>query len=153
MAQILSVTPYLRLSGGVDAIDFYRRAFGAEEIMRLVEPGGRLGHAELRIGPATISIADEYPEYNIVGPKTLGGTCMSMQLRVDDLDSVLQKAVEAGATVIREPQDQFYGERCAAIRDPFGHEWLLGQEIEKVSKEEMQRRFTAMLQGSSTLEE
>lgn len=153
MAKILDVFPYLRLRGGLEAITFYCRAFDGEEIMRLVEPSGRLGHAEVRIGNTVVMLSDEYPEYNVYGPQTRGGTTVAMHLHVDNLDSVLKQAVAAGASVVREPQDQFYGERSATIRDPFGHEWHLGQEIEKVTPEEMQRRYTELLQASSTLKE
>ena len=153
MAKILEVFPYLRVRGGAEAMDFYRRAFNAEEVMRLVEPGGRLGHGEVKIGNAIVMISDEYPEYHVTGPQSLGGTTIALHLHVDDLAPVLAQAVAAGAKVIREPQDHFYGERSATIRDPYGHEWLLGQEIEKVTPDEMQRRYTEVLAGSTTLKE
>ncbi len=153
MAKILDVYPYLRLRGGLEAITFYRHAFDGEELMRLVEPGGRLGHAEVRIGNTVVMLSDEYPEYDVYGPQTRGGTTVALHLHVDNLDSALKHAVAAGASVVREPQDHFYGERSATIRDPFGHEWLLGQEIEKVTPEEMQRRYTELFSASTTLKE
>jgi len=141
------VFPYLRVRGAAQAIDFYTRAFGATELFRLTEPGGRIGHAEIRIGAATLMLADEHPEYGIAGPQALNGTTVAMHLHVDDVDTLMRQAVEAGATVVREAKDQFYGERSGCVRDPFGHEWLLGQEIEKVAPEEMQRRYSAMVAG------
>ena len=142
--QIHEVRPYLRVRGAADAIEFYKLAFGAEEVFRLSEPGGRIGHAEIKIGGSTVMLADEYPEQGIVGPQTLGGTTFSIHLRVDNIDALITHAVAAGATVVREAEDRFYGERSGAIRDPFGHEWLLGQTIESVEPEEMQRRYDAM---------
>src|SRR5262245_10473404 len=108
---IREVFPYLRMRRAAEAITFYQSACGATEQIRLTEPNGRVGHAEIRIGPATIMLADEFPEFGIVGPETLGGTSCSIHLHVDDVDALIRQAVEAGATVVREPQDQFYGER------------------------------------------
>jgi uncharacterized glyoxalase superfamily protein PhnB len=142
--EIKEVFPYLRVKDAAAAIEFYGQAFGARELFRLSEPNGRIGHAELSIGNATLMLSDEYPEYNILSPQSLGGTGTSIHLHVANADAVAARAVAAGATMVREPADQFYGERSCAIRDPFGHEWSLGHEIEKVSYEEMQRRFTAM---------
>jgi PhnB protein len=142
---IQEVFAYLRLRGAAEAIEFYTKAFGAQELMRLAEPSGRIGHAEVRIGQTTIMLADEFPEYGIHGPQALGGTTVAIHLHVDDLDGLMQRAIEAGATVVRPPQDQFYGERTATVRDPFGHEWHMGQHIEDMAPEEMQRRYTAML--------
>lgn len=136
---------YLRVADAAAAIDFYQRAFGAEEKLRLTEPSGRIGHAELRIGPATLMLSDEFPEYELHGPKHLGGTTFAIHLHVDDADQLMARAVAAGATVLRPLADQFYGERSGTIRDPFGHEWLLGHAIEAVSPEEMQRRYSALL--------
>ena len=142
--QINGVFPYLRLRGAADAIEFYKAAFGAEEVFRLAEPGGRIGHAEIKIGGCKVMLADEYPEQGIVGPQTLGGTTFSIYLHVENIDALMANAVAAGATVVREAEDQFYGERSGVVRDPFGHEWLLGQTIEKVTPEEMQTRYDAM---------
>ena len=146
--KVHEVYPYLHVHSAAEAIDFYARAFGAQELFRLTEPGGRIGHAEIKIGHTTLMLADEYPEYGFRGPKALGGTSISMHLHVDNVDALMRQATEAGATVVRELKDEFYGERSGRVRDPFGHEWLLGQHIESVTPEEMQRRFTAMFTGS-----
>ena len=140
------VYPYLRLRRAADAIDFYKRAFGAEELFRLVEPSGRIGHAEIKIGGVTLMLSEEYPEMGIVGPEALGGTTFSIHLHVDDADAWIDRAVKSGATVTRPAADAFYGERSGAIRDPFGHEWLIGHQIEEVSTDEMQRRYTALFE-------
>ncbi len=137
---------YLRVKDAARAIDFYTGIFGAKEKFRLVEPSGRIGHVELELGGAILMVSEEYPEYGIVGPQTLGGTTVSLHLHVDDADALIQRANEAGAVVVRAPQDQFHGERSGTVRDPFGHEWLIGHAIEELTPEEMQRRYTAMLQ-------
>jgi PhnB protein len=143
------VFAYLSVRGAADAISFYERAFGATEIFRLEEPSGRIGHAEVKIGPATVMLADEFPEFGFLGPQSLGGTCMCMHLHVENVDAMMQRALDAGATLVRAAKDEFYGERSGKVRDPFGHEWMLGQHIEDVTPEEMQRRYTALLaQGS-----
>jgi uncharacterized glyoxalase superfamily protein PhnB len=143
-SRIHEAFPYLRLRRAAEAIAFYKRAFDAEELFRLTEPSGRIGHAELKIGTMTLMLSDEFPEYGIQGPEGLGGTSFAMHLHVDDADAAIRRAVEAGAMVVMEPADHFYGERSGRIRDPFGHEWSIGHEIEKVAPEEMQRRYTAM---------
>ena len=143
---IHEVFPYLRVKNAAEAIDFYARAFGAEELMRLTEPGGRIGHAEIKIGGTTLMLSDEYPELGIRGPESLGGTTFSIHLHVDDADALMRRAVEAGATVVREMSDAFYGERSGSVRDPFGHEWLLGHQIEEVTPEEMQRRYDKLFE-------
>ena len=145
-SEIKEVFPYLRVKGTAAAIEFYSRAFGAEEQFRLAEPGGRVGHAQLSLGGITLMLSDEYPEHGIVGPQSIGGAGSAIHLHVTNADAVAARAVEAGATMVREPADQFYGERSCTVRDPFGHEWLLGHEIEKGTPEEMQRRFNAMFQ-------
>jgi PhnB protein len=147
MNDIHEVYPYLRVHNTGEAIDFYARAFGATELFRLTEPSGRIGHAEIKIGPATLMLSDEYPENGIRGPRALGGTTFCMHLHMDDADAAFERAVTAGAAVIRPLQDQFYGERSGTVLDPFGHEWLLGSSIEKVSTEEMQRRYSALFEN------
>ncbi|WP_426754016.1 VOC family protein [Myxococcus sp. Y35] len=129
------------------ALAFYTRAFGAKELYRLTEPSGRVGHAELSLGGVTLMLADEYPEYDIVGPQSRGGTTCSLNLLVEDVDAAAQRAIDAGATLERPIQDAFHGHRVAHLRDPFGHRWTLATPKEDVSPEEMQRRFTKMLQG------
>jgi uncharacterized glyoxalase superfamily protein PhnB len=146
MIDIHEVYAYLRVHSTAEAIDFYSRAFDAKEIFRLSEPSGRIGHAEIRIGPATVMLSDEYPEHNIRGPRSLGGTTFSMHLHVADVDKAFEQAVAAGASVVGPLKNQFYGERSGTVRDPFGHEWLLGGHLETLTPEEMQRRFTAMFQ-------
>lgn len=140
--------PYLCVRDAARAIAFYTEAFGAREKYRLSEPGGRIGHAELDFGGATLMLADEFPEYGIVGPETIGGAGVTIHLHVDDADAIVARAVAAGAQVQIPLQDQFYGERSGRIRDPFGHSWNIGHSIESVSPEEMQRRYTQMLKGT-----
>lgn len=146
---IRELFPYLRVKNTPGAIEFYRAAFGASEKFRLTEPSGRVGHAELDFGGTTIMVSDEYPEFGCVGPQTIGGTSFSIHLHVDNADVVIAQAVAAGATLVREPTDAFYGERSGTVRDPFGHEWLIGHEVETVTPEEMQRRYTALFQKES----
>lgn len=137
--------PYLRLRGGAAAIEFYRKAFGATELLRLTEPGGRIGHAEIKIGGTVLMLSDEYPDHGIQGPATLGGTTFAMHLHCSNVDALIERAVQAGATLVRPAEDQFYGERSGMVRDPFGHEWLLGHSIEQVSPDEMQRRYAELM--------
>jgi len=142
------VFPYLRVKNAREAVAYYQKAFGARLRLQLDEAGtGRVGHAELELGPSVIMVSDEYPEYGIVGPQSIGGTSVSIHLHVDNADAMLAQAVEAGGTLVRPATDSFYGERGGTVRDPFGHEWLIGHNIEQVSPEEMQRRYDAMMQG------
>lgn len=136
---------YLCVSNAAEAIEFYRRAFGAQELFRLTEPGGRIGHAELKFGPATLMLADEYPECGIRGPQALGGTPVSIHLHVDNADALIARALAAGATLERPATDEFYGERSGVVRDPYGHRWMIGHSIEEVTPEEMQRRYDALM--------
>ena len=142
---IHEVFPYLRVSDTAAAIAFYERAFGATELFRLVEPSGRIGHAELRLGPATLMLSDAFPEYGMDAPPPGTQTYSLVHLHVDDADAMARRAVAAGAEMLREPTDEFYGERSCSIRDPFGHTWLLGHSIEAVTPDEMQRRYTALM--------
>jgi PhnB protein len=146
--KIHELFAYLCVDNSENAIAFYKKAFGAQEKFRLTEPSGRIGHAELDFGGATIMLSDEFPEYGIRGPRAIGGTAVTIHLHVDDADEFIGRAVAAGAEVEREPTDAFYGERSGCIRDPFGHRWNIGHSIEEVSTEEMQRRYTEMSQGS-----
>ncbi|MCA9512390.1 MAG: VOC family protein [Myxococcota bacterium] len=147
MAGIHEVFAYLRVDGAARAIDYYREAFGAVERFRLVEPGGRVGHAELALGGTTLMLSDEFPEAGIRGPAAVGGTTVAIHLHVDDADAVLARAESAGGTIVRPAQDHFYGERSGTVRDPFGHEWSVGHSIEAVTPEEMQRRYDALFAG------
>lgn len=142
---IHEVFPYLRAASAEDAIAFYKRAFGATEKFRLTEPGGRIGHAQLLFGAATIMISDEFPELEIFAPKPDAPSTFVIHLHVDDCDAMIAAAAAAGARTIREPADHFYGERSGTVRDPFGYDWLIGHAIEDVAPDEMQRRYTAML--------
>jgi PhnB protein len=139
--------PYLSVKEAARAIEFYGRAFGAVEVLRLVDPGGRVSHAELAIGEARLMLADEHPEIDSVGPQTLGGTSVSLTVYVEDVDALVERAITAGAKLLRPVTDEFYGDRVALLRDPFGHKWGFQSRIEHVSPEEMQRRFTALMQG------
>ena len=142
------VFAYLCVDNAVDAIAFYESAFGATEKMRLVEPGGRVGHAEIDLDGATVMLADEFPEIGVRSPSSIGGSAVTIHLHVDDTDAVVDSAEKAGATVEMPPTDMFYGERTAVLRDPFGHRWNIGHTIEDVSPEEMQRRYNEMVEGS-----
>ena len=139
---------YLRVHDAPAAIAFYEKAFGATEKFRLTEPSGRVGHAELDFGGTTLMLSDEFPEFGVHGPKTVGGTTLTIHLHVDDADATIARAVAAGATLVRPAQDQFYGERSGTVRDPFGHEWGIGHSIEALAPEEMQRRYTELLKGA-----
>ncbi len=146
--KIKETFPYLRVRNAPAALDFYKKVFGVAEKFRLVEPSGRVGHAELEFGGGvTVMVSEEYPELGIVGPQSLGGTTFAIHLHVDDADTAIARAVEAGATLVRPLSDSFYGERSGTVRDPFGHEWLIGHEIEAVTPDEMQRRYTALMEG------
>ena len=133
--RIDEVFPYLHVRDAAAAIDFYKKVFGAKEILRLTQPDGRVGHAEIQLGPAMLMLADEFPEYGVRGPTTWGGTGTSFHLHVDDVDALAERAVRAGAAVVMGPEDKGHGERQCRIRDPFGHEWLLGHPIPTPSKE------------------
>lgn len=136
---------YLCVSDGAEAIAFYERAFGAKEKFRLVEPGGRIGHAEIDLDGWTLMLSEEYPDLGVRGPDADAPVPVTIHLHVDDADEAIRRAAEAGATVTLEPRDHFYGERSGCIRDPFGHRWTIGHSIEEVSPEEMQRRYTAAM--------
>jgi uncharacterized glyoxalase superfamily protein PhnB len=137
---------YLCVRNAAEAIEFYRNAFGEREKMRLTEPGGRIGHAELDFGGTTLMLADEFPEYGLKAPEPAQGTSVTIHLHVDNADAVIEQAIRAGAAMEVEPKDHFYGERSGCIRDPFGHRWNIGHHIEDVSPVEMQRRYTEILQ-------
>jgi uncharacterized glyoxalase superfamily protein PhnB len=145
VSRIHELYAYLRVADGARAIDYYREVFGAKEKYRLVEPGGRIGHAELQLGDAILMLSDEFPEMDIRGPGSLGATTVTLHLHVDDADAVLERAAQAGGEIIRPANDQFYGERSGTVRDPFGHEWNVGHSIEEVSPEEMQRRYDELM--------
>lgn len=142
-----SVTPYLSIQGAANALAFYKRAFGAEEIYRMGMPDGKIGHAEIQIGDSRIMLADEMPEMPDAvcqSPQSLHGTTVGLCIYVHDVDAQFQRAVAAGATVKRAVKDQFYGDRSGVLEDPFGHIWTLATHIENVSPEEMAKRMASM---------
>jgi PhnB protein len=135
-----AVTPYLSVRGAAQAIEFYKRAFGAKEIMRMPGPEGKLGHAEIRIGDSRVMLSDEYEAMAFLGPQSRGGTTVHIHLYVKDVDATVARASAAGAKVVRPVQDQFYGDRTGSIEDPFGHMWHVATHKEDLSKAEMKRR-------------
>jgi PhnB protein len=144
-----TVSPYLIVSSAAEAIDFYTRAFGAEELYRLDDPNGRVGHAELRFGDTIVMLADEFPDFGALAPARFGGSPVRLHLSVSDADAALQKAVSEGATLVRPASDEFHGDRSGMVVDPYGHSWFVSAKIADVPVEEMQRRYTAMLGGLS----
>lgn len=146
-----SVTPYLSVRGAAQAIDFYSTVFGARERFRLPGPNGLIGHAEIEIGDSLIMLADETPGMGNPSPQGLGGTAVSLALYVEDVDSVFNQAVAAGARVRTPVENQFYGDRSGTVIDPFGHIWGLMTHVEEVSPEEMQRRMEALAASGSSV--
>jgi len=138
-----TVTPYLILSGAGDAIAFYKKALGAEEVMRMADPGGKIHHAEIEIGDSRIMLADEHPEIQALSPKTVGGSPVSIHLYVADVDGAVERAVAAGAKLIRPVADQFYGDRVGGIEDPFGYRWFIATHKEDLTMDEIRRRAAA----------
>ena len=138
-----TVTPYLILSGAGDAIAFYKKALGAEEVMRMADPGGTIHHAEIEIGDSRIMLADEHPEIQALSPKTVGGSPVSIHLYVADVDGAVERAVAAGAKLIRPVADQFYGDRVGGIEDPFGYRWFIATHNEDLTMDEIRRRAAA----------
>jgi PhnB protein len=136
--------PYLCVKGAAEAIEFYKKAFGATEVMRMGQPDGRIGHAEIKIGNAPIMLADEFPEMGVLSPQTLGGTPVTIHLYVEDVDALAKQAIAAGARVLRPIGDQFYGDRGGKLEDPFGHAWWIATHKEDLSPEEMQKRAAAL---------
>jgi PhnB protein len=134
------LTPYLIVDGANAAIEFYRSVLGAIERVRMPAPEGRVGHAELQLGDSMIMLADEFPDMGVRGPKTIGGTPVSLHVYVEDVDSVFENAVQAGATALRPVEDRFYGDRSGQFEDPFGHRWDVSTHVEDVPPEEMSRR-------------
>lgn len=138
-----TVTPYLIIKRAADAIEFYKKALGATELMRMPQPDGRIGHAELKIGDSHVMLADEFPEKNIRGPKSLGGSPVTIHLYVEDVDAVAKRAVAAGAKELMPVTDQFYGDRAGKFEDPFGHLWYISTHKEDLSPEEIAKRAKA----------
>lgn len=142
-----TLTPYLSIKGAADALDFYARAFGARELMRMPHPDGRVGHAEIQVGDSRVMLADESPEMDFRGPRSIGGTPVHLHLYVEDADTVVTRAVAAGARLVRPVQDQFYGDRMGTVADPFGHVWHVSTHKEDVPPDELQRRAAALHKG------
>ena len=140
-----TVTPYLVVKEATRAIDFYKAAFGAKELVCMPGPNGKVMHAELKIGNSPIMLADESPEMCSVSPQSLGGTPVGIVLYVEDVDGRFNQAVAAGATVVRPVEDQFYGDRSGTVLDPFGHKWTINTHKEDLTGEEIGKRFAAMM--------
>ena len=138
-----AITPYLCIKGAASAIEFYKRALGATETMRMPHPDGRVAHAELKIGSAIIMLADEFPEMGVLSPKTIGGTPVTLHMYVQDVDTLVTKATAEGLKVLRPVQDQFYGDRGGKFEDPYGHHWWIATHKEDVAPEEMAKRAAA----------
>jgi len=138
-----SATPYLIVKGAGDAIDFYARAFGATELLRMADRNGAIAHAEIKIGDSVIMLADENPNVGYRGPRSLGGSTVSILLYVPDVDDTFARALEAGARAQRPVADQFYGDRSGTLEDPFGHFWTIATHVEDIAPEEMRRRVEA----------
>ncbi len=149
---IHEVFPYLCVPDAAAAIAFYTEAFEGKEKFRLSEPSGRIGHAEIELGGTTLMLSDEYPEFGIRSPASIGGAGLTIHLHVDDADALINRMVSLGAKLDRAPSDHFYGERSGSVYDPFGHRWLIGHSIEEVAPEEMQRRYTALMEGDGCSE-
>ena len=141
------VMPYLSIDGAGDAIEFYKKVFGAEERVRMDAPGGKIGHAELAIGDSIVMLADAFPDMGGKTPQMLGGSPVTVMVYVEDVDECYQRAVDAGATAERKVEDQFYGDRAGAFVDPFGHSWHIATHVEDVSEEEMARRAQEAMGG------
>ena len=138
------VTPYLIVDGGAAAIEFYGKVLGATERMRMGGPEGKIGHAEIEVGDSLIMLADEHPEMDAVGPKTVGGTPVTIHVYVEDVDDTFKRAIDAGAKELRGVEDQFYGDRSGQFEDPFGHKWSIATHVEDVAPDEMEKRIAAM---------
>ena len=139
-----SVTPYLSIKGAAQAIEFYKRAFSATELFRLVAPSGEIGHAEIKIGNSPIMLADPCEEGPFRNPQSLGGSSVGLHVYVEDVDALFVQAVDAGAKAVRPVQDQFYGDRTGTLEDPFGHVWFLATHKEDLTPEEINRRAEAL---------
>ena len=140
-----SVTPYLILKNAAAAIEFYKKAFGTVELFRMEAPGGKIGHAEIKIGDSPVMLADEYPDMGFRGPESLGGTSVNLMIYVDDVDKIYPEAIAAGGKEMRPLRNQFYGDRSGTLTDPFGHVWTISTHVEDVSEEELAKRAEAAM--------
>jgi PhnB protein len=141
-----SITPYLIVNNAARALEFYRDAFGATELMRMEQPGGKVGHAEIQIGDSRVMLADEFPEMGAKSPTSIGGSPVGLMLYVEDVDARFKQAIAAGAKELRPVQDQFYGDRSGTLLDPFGHQWTIGTHKEDLTDAEIKKRMAAMMQ-------
>ncbi len=142
-----SITPYLIIDGAAQALEYYKKAFGAVELFRM-EHAGKIGHAEMKIGDSPFMLSDEHPEMGYRGPKSLGGSAVGIMIYVDDVDTIYKQALEAGGTELKALQDQFYGDRSGTLTDPFGHVWTVATHKEDVSPEEIEKRLASMAAGA-----
>ena len=145
-----SLTPYLCCRDAGAAIDFYKKAFGATELMRMGAPGEKIGHADLQIGDSHLMLADEFPEMGFLSPQTVGGSPVMIHLYVEDADATTARAVAAGAKVVKPVEDQFYGDRGGQLDDPFGHKWYVSTRKEDLSFDEVKQRAAKMMGGSGS---
>jgi PhnB protein len=136
-----SITPYLIVSGAAEALEWYKQALDATEVMRMPGSDGKLMHAEFKVGDSPVMMADEHPDLGFVGPETLGGAAVSLYLYVDDVDAVFKRAVGAGAMEVRPVSDQSYGDRCGTLQDPYGHTWSIATHVEDLTPDELQQRM------------
>jgi PhnB protein len=141
------VTPYLCVDGAADAIEFYKDVFGAVETVRMPQPDGRVGHAELQFGDSVVMLSDEFPEMGVMGPRSLGGTPVTLNLYVEDSERTFERAVAEGSTVVQPVEDRFYGDRSGQLVDPWGHKWNVSTHVEDVDPDEMQRRAAEEMSG------
>ena len=144
-----TVSAYFTVRNAAAALDFYARAFGAEEIYRLTDTTGRIGHAEMRIGNSVMMLSDEHPDFGALAPPTVGGSPVKFHITIDDADAFMAQAEAAGATVLRPLENQFYGMRSGMVADPFGHSWFIAAALEDVGPEEIQRRYSRALEGET----
>ena len=145
-----TVTPYLAVDDAAEAIEYYKKAFGAKERVRMEAPGGKIGHAELEIGDSLVMLSDSFPQATTRPPKELGGTSASVFMYVEDVDAVVKRAVDAGAMVAMEVADQFWGDRFGSVKDPFGHLWSIATHVEDVPPEEMAERAKEAMAAMSS---
>jgi PhnB protein len=143
------VSPYLCVDGAANAIEFYKQVFDANERMRMADPAGRIGHAELQIGDSVVMLSDPYPEMNVVDPKKLGGSPVTLSVYVTDVDATFKTALDNGATQTERPENKFYGDRSGQFTDPWGHKWSVATHVEDVPPDEMQRRAAAAMSGGA----
>ena len=144
-----SVTPYIALKNAGDAIEFYKKAFGAKELFRMASPDGSIGHAEIKIGDSIIMLAEEDPGMKFFSPETIGGSPGLLMIYTDNVDETFKRAIENGATETRPVKDQFYGDRSGSLKDPFGHKWTIATHVEDVPEDEMKRRLEKVMSGTA----